>query len=149
MTNKDIEYFFNIASVVASRSKDPSTKTGAVIVSKTRQIIACGYNGFPSGFPDNPELYNNKELKYPRIVHAEMNAILSAAKHGISTQDASIFVVPIQVCNECAKAIIQAGIKHVYCKVFKDTDTWRESFKVSQELFDACGVEVKLYFEQQ
>lgn len=145
MTDKDIKYFFDIANVVASRSKDPSTKTGAVIVSPNKQIIACGYNGFPSGYPDDEKNYLDKSIKYPRAVHAEINAITSAAKHGVSTLNASIFVVPIHVCNECAKAIIQSGIKHVYIKIDKMTDKWNNSFKISKELFDACDVEVKIF----
>lgn len=146
MNSKDIEYFFKIAEAVASRSKDTSTKTGAIIVSKFRQILACGYNGFPSGFDDSEEKYNNKDYKYPRVVHAEMNAILSAAKYGISTLDTSIFVVPIHVCSECAKAIIQAGIKNVYIKVDKNDSRWIKSFEISKELFDSCGVNVELFF---
>lgn len=136
-----INYFFEIAKTVSTMSKDPSTKTGAVIVNtESKQIIACGYNGFPAGYDDSPENYLDKEFKYPRIVHAEMNAILSAAKHGISTNGATLFIIPIHVCNECAKAIIQAGIKHVYCKAYKDHPKWIEIGKISKDLFERCGV---------
>lgn len=140
LTQRWIKYFFDIADVVAKQSKDPSTKTGAVLVSPSKQIIACGYNGFPSGYTDDEKFYTDREYKYPRIVHAEINALCSAAKHGISTKNASIFVVPIQVCNECAKAIIQAGIKNVYCKVCKDTAKWTQAFEISKDLFTRCGV---------
>lgn len=140
-----IKYFFDIAEVVAKQSKDPSTKTGAVLVSSSKQIIACGYNGFPAKFPDNKEQYLCKDYKYPRIVHAEINALMSAAKHGISTLDSSLFVVPIQVCNECAKAIIQAGVKNVFIKVNKSTNKWTEAFAISKEMFEACGVNVYVF----
>ncbi len=142
---KTIKYFFDIAELVSRRSKDPSTKIGAVITSPTDQIVSCGYNGFPTKYDDSPDNYLNKEFKYPRIVHAEMNAILAAAKFGISTDKCSIYVVPIHICNECAKAIIQAGIKNVYCRVDKNEPKWLEAFEISEDLFSHCNINFALF----
>ena len=108
------EYFMGIAMLSAKRSKDPSTQVGACIVDKDNKIVGIGYNGFPIGCSDDNlpwsrDAENSNETKYPYVVHAEANAILNSTKdlHG-----ARIYV-DLFPCNECAKLIIQSGIKEV------------------------------------
>jgi dCMP deaminase len=106
------EYFLHLAQVVATRSKDPSTQVGAVIV-RDRTIVATGYNGFPRGANDNiPERYD-RPLKYTWMCHAEENALLNAAREGIKVEGGTIYVTPLSPCMRCARGIIQAGIKEV------------------------------------
>ena len=106
------EYFMGVAVLAARRSKDPNTQVGACIVSPENIIISTGYNGFPVGCSDDeyPWEREGEQTKYPYVVHAELNAILNA--HGRVLQGARIYVA-LFPCNECAKAIIQSGIKEV------------------------------------
>jgi dCMP deaminase len=131
-----------IALLSAKRSKDPNTQVGACIVNQYNKIVGIGYNGFPIGCSDDVlpwdrESGNINETKYPYVVHAEANAILNSTKdlHG------SRIYVDLFPCNECAKLIIQAGIKTVlYMKdKYKDSD----SVKASKKMFDLAGVEYK------
>lgn len=138
--DKWVQRFFRLANEVASWSKDPSTKVGAVIVGDNKQIISQGYNGFPRGVDDKPERYNNRELKYKMVVHAEMNAILNALYNGSSVKGAYLFVVNLPVCNECAKAIIQSGIKKVFINA-EMNDRWKESWEITKQMFDEAGVQ--------
>ena len=108
--------FMRVAEEVATWSKDPNTKVGAVIVNLGGKILATGYNGFPRGVDDNPARYEDRDAKYAFVVHAELNAILNSAD---SLRD-TILYVTMSPCRECAKAIIQAGIKMV---IYRD---WRE-----------------------
>jgi dCMP deaminase len=102
-----------LAREISTWSKDPSSKIGAVIVNDDRRILATGYNGFPKGIEDTEERLNDREQKYPRIVHAEMNALMNALYSGVSVKDATIYVYGLPVCPECTKSLIQAGIKRV------------------------------------
>jgi len=133
------EYFMGIAMLSAKRSKDPSTQVGACIVDKDNKVVGIGYNGFPIGCSDdnlpwNREAENNNQTKYPYVVHAEANAILNSTKdlHG-----ARIYV-DLFPCNECAKLIIQSGIKEVVylSDKYKDSD----SVKASRKMFNLSGV---------
>ncbi len=135
--------YFEIAELVSSWSKDPSTKVGAIIVGDKGQIIAQGYNGFPRGVEDLEERYNHRETKYKFVVHAEMNAILNALYNGSSVVGASIYIHNLPVCQECAKAIIQSGIS----RVFIDTEIegkWMDAWAFSKIMFAEAGVEVYL-----
>lgn len=132
--------FFEIAKSVGSWSKDPSRGIGAVIVGKYEQIISQGYNGFPRGIKDLPERLNDRPTKYKYVVHAEANAIYNAIHNGANLEGASIFVTGLPVCSECAKAIIQVGIKHVYMDT-KPVDSWKESCELALSMFDEAGVE--------
>ena len=126
--------YFEIAELVSSWSKDPSTKVGAIIVGDKGQIIAQGYNGFPRGVEDLEERYNHRETKYKFVVHAEMNAILNALYNGSSVVGASIYIHNLPVCQECAKAIVQSGI----AKVFIDTEIsgkWMDAWQISKTMF--------------
>ncbi len=128
--------FLSMARLVASWSKDPSTKCGAVVVNGRRIVLGLGYNGFPRGMEDRPELYQDREKKLSRVIHAEMNAILNSNQ---SVHGATLFST-LQSCDRCAVHIIQAGIKRVVAP--KDYDfRWPESL----DYFKEAGVEVVLY----
>ena len=106
------EYFMGVAMLAARRSKDPSTQVGACIVSQDNIIISTGYNGMPKGCSDDdfPWDRTGEETKYPYVVHAELNAILNA--NGRDLRGSRLYVA-LFPCNECAKAIIQSGVKEV------------------------------------
>jgi len=104
------QFFIGMADYVSTRSKDPSTKVGAVIVRPDGKTIASlGYNGFPRGTSDDPALYNDRPEKYRRVVHAEVNAVLNATS---STEGATVFVTH-PPCSQCMALLIQAGVKTV------------------------------------
>ena len=138
------EYFMGIAKLSAMRSKDPSTQVGACIVDANNRILSIGYNGTPNGFDDDifPWERDGKllETKYMYVCHAEMNAILNFRGSRKEFEGAKVYV-DLFPCNECAKLIIQAGIKEVIylCDKYADTD----GVKASKKLFDTCGVKYR------
>jgi len=137
--------FVRVARALATLSKDPSTKVGAVIVGPDLEIRAVGYNGFPRGVVDDPERYENRDLKYDFITHAEMNAICNAARAGTGTKDCSLVVTSLYPCGECAKAIIQAGIKTIYAPAQQANGRWDDSLTTAEVMFQEAGIEVVRY----
>lgn len=135
--------FMRIAKEVASWSKDPSSKIGAVIVDDNRRILATGYNGFPRGVADDERLYE-KSSKYPLIVHAELNALMNALWNGVSVNGATLFVYGLPICSDCAKSVVQSGINTVVIAKPDDVNPrWSESWNgISLPLFNECGVSV-------
>ena len=135
------EYFMGVAKLSALRSKDPSTQVGACIVSDDNRILSIGYNGAPNGFADKYFPWDREgeplETKYLYVCHAEMNAILNFRGNKKDMEGAKIYV-DLFPCNECAKMIIQAGIKKVVYLSDKYKD--QDNFIASKKLFDACGV---------
>ena len=131
------EYFLGIAMLAARRSKDPSTQVGACIVSPDKIIISTGYNGMPKGCSDDEFPWNRdgEDNKYPYVVHAELNAILNA--NGRDLRGSSIYVA-LFPCNECAKAMIQSGVKEVVYLSDKYKDSL--SFIASKRMLNAAGV---------
>ena len=131
------EYFMGVALLAAKRSKDPNTQVGACIVDENNVILTTGYNGFPIGCSDDEFPWNREGeiTKYPYVVHAELNAILNAS--GKSLKGSRIYVA-LFPCNECAKAIIQAGIKEVIYLSDKYAST--PATKASKLLLSAAGV---------
>ena len=131
------EYFMGIAMLAARRSKDPSTQVGACIVSPDNIIISTGYNGMPKGCSDDEFPWDREgaETKYPFVVHAELNAILNASGRDLRGSRIYVALFP---CNECAKAIIQSGIKEVMYLSDKYHDTMMNL--VSKRMLDAAGV---------
>ena len=131
------EYFMGIALLAAKRSKDPSTQVGACIVSQDNIIISTGYNGMPKGCSDDvfPWDREGADTKYPYVVHAELNAILNA--NGRDLRDSRIYVA-LFPCNECAKAIIQSGVREVIYLSDKYADTMGNL--ASKRMLDAAGV---------
>jgi len=132
---------------VASWSKDPSTKIGAIAVGKKGQLLAQGYNGFPRGVEDCPNKYKDRVLKYDYIVHAEENAIYNACTNGVSLEGASMYVTGLPTCHRCAKAIIQVGIKRVFIRA-KVPERWIDSWALTQSLFREAGVYYE-FFESE
>ena len=133
--------YLELAKLISTWSKDPSTKIGAVVVGDSGQVLAQGYNGFPRGMSDLDELYGDRELKYKRICHAEMNAIYNASRTGVSLYGSTIYVYGLPICHECAKAVIQVGIIRVVMQSM-DTDRWGESCNLAQRFFREAGVEI-------
>lgn len=135
------EYFMAIAKLSAMRSKDPSTQVGACIVSSDNRILSIGYNGAPNGFDDDhfPWAREGKSLdtKYPYVCHAEMNAVLNFRGTKKDLENAKIYV-DLFPCNECAKIIIQSGIKEVI--YLSDKYANSDNNIASRKLFDECGV---------
>ena len=134
------EYFMGVAMLAARRSKDPSTQVGACIVSQDNIIISTGYNGMPKGcsddeFPWDRSGETDAQTKYPYVVHAELNAILNASGRDLRGSRIYVALFP---CNECAKAIIQCGIKEVMYLSDKYHDTMMNL--VSKRMLDAAGV---------
>ena len=133
--------YLKLAYEVGSWSKDPSKKIGAVAVGSKGQVLAQGYNGFPRGISHSADRLNNRELKYKYVVHAEMNLIYNASYNGVSLDGSTVYVTGLPVCSECAKGLIQVGVKQVIMPAQEDTpDKWVQSFKLSKELFEEAGV---------
>lgn len=138
------EYFMGIAILSAERSKDPSTQVGACIVAKDNRILSLGYNGAPRGINDTNMPWERsgefKDTKYAYVCHSELNAILNY--RGGSLEGTKIYVT-LFPCNECAKAIIQAGIKEIIYLEDKYAET--DSTIVSKKMFDSVGIEYREY----
>lgn len=138
------EYFMGVAMLSAKRSKDPNTQVGACIVSKDNKILSMGYNGFPSGCSDDEFPWAREgdglNTKYFYVTHSELNAILNY--RGGSLEGTKLYV-SLFPCNECAKAIIQAGIKTVVYADDKYNGTPTDI--ASKKMFDSAGVEYKKF----
>ncbi|ALE52030.1 CMP deaminase [Candidatus Thioglobus autotrophicus] len=140
--NKWDQRYLALAKEVSTWSKDPSTQVGAVTVGSKKEVLSQGFNGFPRGINDSDERYNNRDIKYQLVVHAEMNAIYNATYSGTSLDGATLYVYGLPICSECAKGIIQVGIKKVVVEKSKELDNWNESVQLSQKMFDEAGVEL-------
>ena len=139
------EYFMGIAMLSAERSKDNNTQVGACIVNDEHKIVSVGYNGMPTGCDDDDMPWERDgesalDTKYPFVCHAELNAILNS---NAATLNGCTLYVTLFPCNECAKAIIQSGIKRVvyYQNKYADSD----AVKASCLLFSRCGVKFEEY----
>lgn len=142
--------YLKIAREVSTWSKDPRRKIGAVIVGEIGQVVAQGYNGFPRGINDSVTRYNDRDTKRNLVVHAEANAIYNALHNGASTKDCTIYVTGLPVCHECAKAIIQSGIKKVIMDTQPSVDPrWQDSAKLSLDMFAEAGVEFEFIDEKE
>lgn len=158
------EYFIKMAELTASKSKDPSTKVGVVVVGRDNQVLSTGFNGFPRGVRENeivdwqgpdgimvtgdgvdPERWA-RPAKYMFVEHAERNAVYNAARTGVSLKGATMyFNFEPCPCNECAKAVIQAGIAKLvgYNRPFPGKGAqWEESLRVSKIMLKEAGVQI-------
>jgi dCMP deaminase len=126
------------------KSKDPSSKVGAVIVRPDQTVASLGYNGFPRGIEDNERRLNNRDLKYPLTIHAEMNAILTAY-NGI--RGYTLYTYPFLPCERCAVHVIQAGISRVvsYACPPELLERWGPSLQAGRDVFKEAGVSVREY----
>jgi len=132
--------FIKLAHEVAEWSKDPSTKVGCVLV-KNKRVISTGYNGFPKNISDSFDRLMDREQKYEMTVHAEINAITTAALHGVSTEGASAYIT-FNPCSRCAAVLINAGIDSVYVSTANDIPTrWLENFILASKLLAEAGVD--------
>jgi dCMP deaminase len=144
------EYFFNLAEVIKSKSKDPSTKVGCVIVGEDNEIISTGFNGLPIGVAERSDR-QERPIKYLYYEHAERNAIYLGARRGIPK--GSRIYLEWFPCADCARAIIQVGIKEVWIdgrKYNPDIPTeadkrWKESIEAARYMFIEAKVKVCLY----
>ncbi len=135
--------FIELAKHIAGWSKDPSTKVGCVVVGEDREIRSTGFNGFPRGINDDAERLSNREKKYPLICHAEENAIMHAARIGISLKHSTAYVT-WPPCSRCARSLIQAGIREVvYSSEEPIPDRWLEDFKISTDMLKEAKILVR------
>lgn len=138
------EYFMGIALLSAGRSKDSNTQVGACIVSDENKILSVGYNGMPTGCADDDMPWEREgsplETKYPFVCHAELNAILNRSTGSLKNSRIYVSLFP---CNECAKAIIQSGIREVVYMEDKYADT--DGVKASKKMFEMTGVKMRQY----
>jgi len=139
------EFFMRTVYSVADLSKDPRTKIGAVLV-KNNNIISCGYNNFPRKVLDLKARYENKEVKYKFICHAESNSILNAARAGISTDNSILFTQGCP-CQECCKSLIQAGVSkiviHKQWPNLTHSVQWVESIECSKIMIQEAEIDIK------
>ena len=129
--------FIELAQFISTWSKDPSSKIGAVIVDRNRRIISTGYNGFARGVSDERSRYDNRELKYRMVLHAEENAILFAKQ---KLDGCSIYVTVMPPCSHCAALIIQSGIKNVFVPKSPIPERWKDSVELTESMFYEAGV---------
>lgn len=134
--------FLQLVKLISSWSKDPSTQVGCVVVGPDREVRSTGFNGFPRGIKDDGRL-NDREAKYPIICHAEENAIMHAARIGISLKGCSAYVT-WPPCTRCARSLIQAGVSEVvYPGELEIPERWRADFEMSTGLMQEAGLGVR------
>lgn len=137
-------YLISLAQQVSLKSRDPSTKVGAVVVGEDNQILSAGFNDFPIGVEHREERYERPQ-KYERVVHAEQNAVLLAARHGTELRDARLYMnFEPTPCTGCTKSIIQAGIKEVVGPDREFPGQRTETFHISEEMMKEAGVERRI-----
>ena len=137
--NKWDNRWLEIAQLISTWSKDPSTQIAAIAV-KDKRLIATGYNGFPRNIEDLNDRWSNKEEKYKYVVHAEMNCIYNANYHNQSLKGSTMYVVGLPVCHECAKGIVQVGVTRVVTHYDKLPLKWSKSNSITEKIFKEAGV---------
>ena len=136
--------YLEMARLVSTWSKDPSTKVGAVIVDSDNTVISVGFNGLPRRIQDTDQRLNNRDIKLKMIIHAEINAIITAKRPLNGT---TIYTYPFMSCSQCAGMIIQSGIcRHISYKT--NNERWKDSFDLALEMFDEARVIVNLLEEK-
>ena len=136
--------FMELAALIASWSKDPSTKTGAVIVDPDRRIVGTGYNGFAKGVDDREDRYNDRDTKYKMVVHCERNAMLFAQR---SLKGCTLYTWPFMSCAPCAAMVIQAGITRCVAPTAPAgiEERWRSDLELAKIMFKESGVKLDLF----
>lgn len=146
MTNDFFKWhqrFVQLAAEVSTWSKDPSTKVGCILV-RNKTVVSTGYNGLPRSVSDSFERLNDREIKYATTVHAEQNAVISAAANGSSTVDCNAYVT-FHPCAHCASVLINAGIKAVYVSACGELpERWLKNFTLAAKLLEEAGIPVKI-----
>lgn len=154
MSERWDRHFIKLAVENAKMSKDPSTCVGAVIVGPDREVRSMGFNGLPRGIKDSHERLHDREMKLSYVVHGEMNAVLNAARIGVSTRDCTLYLAAIDAesgviwggapCIRCTVEIIQAGIKEIVAPPFKTTPSrWKESVELSSLVLEEAGITLR------
>jgi dCMP deaminase len=129
--------FLDMAALVATWSKDPSTQVGAVIT-RGKFVVSLGFNGHPAGIEDSAARLQDRETKYRTIIHAELNAILSARQ---PLDGCTLYVVPFMPCSNCGAVIVQSGIKRVVT-LENNNERWAESFEITRTIFAEAGIDL-------
>ena len=143
MSEKWDKRFLALAAHISTWSKDPSTKVGCVVVGEDREIRSTGFNGFPRGIKDDEERLSDREKKYPLICHAEENAIMHAARTGISLKGNTAYVT-WPPCSRCTRSLIQAGVSEVvYPANINIPDRWQDDFATASAMMEEAGVKVR------
>jgi dCMP deaminase len=138
--------FLRLAAEVSTWSIDPSTKVGCVLV-KNKRVISTGYNGFPKNISDSFDRLMDREQKYEITVHAEVNAVTTAALHGVSTENSTAYVTMFP-CSRCSSVLINAGISRIYVSGKTEIPPrWIENFKLASGLLLEASVELKVISE--
>jgi dCMP deaminase len=150
MSEKWDKHFLGMALYHAKLSKDPSTQVGSVIVGLDKEILSAGFNGFPRGIADTPERLNDRDTKLKLIVHAEMNALLAAARTGMKLKGCILYLAATDdsgmvwggpPCTRCVVEIIQVGISEIVSYPVKSIPArWHEDLKLSRKLIDEAGI---------
>jgi len=135
--------FLELARFVASWSKDPSTKVGAVITDQDNRVVSVGYNSFPKGEDDDPARYADRTLKYKLIVHAERNAIEYAGRH---LHGCTLYTWPFMSCSVCADRVVKSGITRCVAPVAPEDvrERWEADLELSRALFQKWGVQLDI-----
>lgn len=154
MTKKDIrwhKHFLGMALYHSRMSKDPSTRVGCVIVGPDREILSGGFNGFPRGIADTDERLNDRDTKLKLIVHAELNAILAAAKKGVQLDGSTLYLAAHRSggrewwggppCTRCTVEIAQAGIRRIVSAPLKADSKWHDDLKFAIQLIAEAEIE--------
>jgi dCMP deaminase len=153
VTDRWDAHFLRLTVEHARMSKDPSTQVGAVIVGPDREIRASGFNGFPRGIADTPERLNDRETKLDLVVHAEMNAVLHAARVGVPVKGCTLYLSAMDhtgavwggpPCVRCTVEVIQAGISSIVSRPFKAVPSrWKDSIEKARQLLTEAGVQYR------
>jgi dCMP deaminase len=143
MSQKWDQRFIALARHISGWSKDPSTQVGCVVVGADREIRSTGFNGLPRGLADTKERLEDRNLKYPLICHAEENAILHAARIGVSLAGCTAYVT-WPPCTRCARCMVQAGVREVVFPLGVDVpERWQADFKLSLLMLEEAGVGIR------
>ena len=143
MSEKWDRRFLELASHISTWSKDPSTKVGCVVVGEDREIRSTGFNGFPRGIEDDAERLEDRAQKYPLICHAEENAIMHAARIGISLKSNTAYVT-WPPCSRCTRSLIQAGVSEVVYPAGTDIPKrWEEDLGIALGMMEEAGISVR------
>lgn len=139
MTNLWDHFYLGMSEFIAEKSKDTTTKVGAVLIDEKNRVVSVGFNGFPRGTSDDPELYNNRDEKLRRVIHAELNAIIFADRPG------ETLYVTHHPCSQCMAAAIQFGIKRIKFIDRTLSSRWNDSIKSAKNMAEESGVIITSY----
>lgn len=139
-----VKYFMGLAEFVATKSKDPSTKVGCVVIGPHKEVRATGFNGFARRVEDTPERYEDRDTKLKMVVHAEANAVAAAARTGTSLYGCTVFTT-MPLCTQCAALLMQAGVVKVVSPPIDEEGRWAELNHLAVKMCDEAGVRVEFY----